>query len=84
MKLVRKKEFAVATLNLKNKTFIVYVACFARSNPDIQTFHGAQLAFLFTNKALIVIPYKCANFIDALSSKFAAKLLEHIEIIELT
>lgn len=50
------------------------------SASDIYFSDGTQLVSLFTNKALTVIFFKYANFVNIFFPEFIVKLLEHTEI----
>lgn len=80
MKLVRKKEFGVATLNLEGEIFKVYVAAFAGSSSDIHSFCQAQIVSLKTDKVLTAVLNEYADFIDVLSLNLVAELLQYTGI----
>ena len=84
---VRKKEFVAAALDLKNKTFVVYVmslgsAAFFSSNPldVVYSFCRSQIASLITKEIFTKIPDKYAKFADVFSLDLASKLPEHTKI----
>ena len=76
IKLVRKKEFVAASLDLEHGTFVIYVASFS-STP-----HNArlQISSLITKKISTKIPTKYSDFIDIFSLYLASELVEHTRI----
>lgn len=63
VKLVRKKEFATAILNLNNEIFVVYIALAL----EVYLFYKAHLVFLNGNKTLIFVFLKYTNFASIFS-----------------
>lgn len=80
VKLIEKKEFAIITLNLSNKAFVVHVVFIASLDPTIYPSRWARIASLKANKAPITILSKYANFTDVSSSDLVVELPKHIKI----
>lgn len=78
IELIEKNEVAIATFNLENKTFVVYIASLTISN--VHSFYKAQIALLKANKAFITIFLEYSNFADIFSLELAAKFLKYIRI----
>ena len=81
VELIEKKEFAIVILDLKHKTFLVYVTVL---NIDlynkVHLSKKTQIAYLKANKAPIKVFNKYANFADIFSSKLAIKFLKYTKI----
>ena len=78
VKLIGRKEFVVAALDLKYKVFVVHVAVLSVDSGDkVHLSRKAQIAYLKVDKAATEIPNEYADFADVFSSKLAAELLEH-------
>ncbi len=81
VKLIGKKEFAAAALNLEHKVFIVSVAVLSVDLGDkIHSLKKAQIAHLKADEAPTKVSNEYVDFTDVFSSKLAAKLLEHTKI----
>lgn len=80
MELVKKKEFATAVLDSKNKIFIVHVAAFASFSYDVCLFRQAQMVLLKADETFTVIFTKYIDFVDVFLSDLAAEFLKYIEI----
>ena len=80
IKLVRKKEFTPAALNLEYEIFIVHVTFLSFTFLDVYPFCRLKLFGLIAKKAPIKVPDKYINFADVLSPGLAFKLLKHIKI----
>lgn len=72
--MVKKKEFATATLNLKNKIFVIHIISLINFNDHLS--HRAQIVSLKIDKTPIVDLLEYANFINILFLKLVVKLLE--------
>ena len=71
-----KKEFAAAVLDLRHKTFVVYVASLSSTPLDGKP----QISGLIAKKASTKVPAKYSDFADIFSQDLASKLLEHTGI----
>ena len=81
IKLIRKKKFVAAALDLKHEVFVVHVATFSVDPGDkVHPLKRAQIAHQKANEASTEVPSKYADFVDVFSPKLATKLLEHIRI----
>ena len=79
MKIIDKKKFAVAALNIDNETFVVLVAALAElTTMLIYPFPQAQVAALTSKET--GIPAEYSNFSNIFSSNSAAELSEHTGI----
>ena len=82
VKLIGKKKFTIATLNLEHKLFIVYIATFNVNLGDkVHLLKKAQIAYLKANEAFTKVFSKYIDFADVFLPKLAAKFLEHRRII---
>ena len=84
IKLVGKKEFAVAALDSKHETYVVHVASLS-SIPlvtflDDYPFQRPQISGLIAEKAPIKGSAKYSDFADVFSPDLASKLPEYTEI----
>lgn len=79
IELVKKKKFVIVAFNSRDKIFAVFIVSFISFNSDIHSFCRTKLVFLFINKALIVILFEYANFIDIFSLKYITELSKHIK-----
>lgn len=80
-KLIRKKKFAAATLDPKQKTFILHVTTFSiDSGDEVHLSKRAKIAHLKADKAPAKVFSKYINFVDVFLPKLAAKLPEHTGI----
>ena len=74
----KKKEFAVAVLDLEHKTFIVHVVILSvDSGDEVHPSKRAQIVHLKVNDAPIEVSIEYTNFADIFLPKLAVKLLEH-------
>ena len=81
VKLIEKKEFTAATLDLKYEAFLVYIAALnINLNDKVYPSKKAWIAHLKANKVFTKILNRYADFADDFSSKLAAKLPEHTRI----
>ena len=78
-KVIIKKKFIIATHNLKNKAFIVYIS-FISNNSDVYLFDIAQIVFLKVNETFSFILSKYIDFIDVIFKDLVAELLEYSKI----
>ena len=82
VELVRKKEFAVAALDLEHEIFVVHAASLS-SNPldaDVHPSRRPQIAGLIAEEALTKVPAEYADFADVFSPDLASKLPKHTGI----
>ena len=88
VKLVGKKKFAAAVLDLESKTFVVHIASLSSTalpsfSPLELNIHSScrlQIFGLIAKKALTKIPAKYSDFADIFSPNLVSKLPEHIRI----
>ena len=76
---MRKKEFAVAVLDLEHETFVVHVTSLS-SNPldaDVHPSCRPQIAGLIVKKAPIKVLVEYADFADVFSPDLASELPKH-------
>ena len=79
VKIIDKREFAVAALNADDETFVVHVAALAEpTTMPIYPSRQAQVAALISEKT--GIPAEYSDFSDVFSSDSAAELPEHTGI----
>lgn len=79
--------FEVVILNLKDKTFIVYVISFTSfniHNSNIHHFYKAQIISLKVNKTFTAIFSKYVNFVDIFSLDLIVKFSKYIKINDYT
>lgn len=67
VKLVEKKEFIVAALDLDDKTFIIYVASLHIASTDIYPSWTVQIASLIQNKTCIMVSFEYTDYADIFS-----------------
>ena len=84
VKLVGKKEFAAAALDLKHETYVVHVASLS-STPliaslNVHPFQRPQISGLIAKEAPIKVPAKYSDFVDVFSPDLVFKLPEHTGI----
>ena len=78
VKLIEKKEFAVAVFDLEHETFVVYITTLSVDLRDqMHLSKKAQIAHLKADEAPIEMLSKYADFADVFSLKLATKLLKH-------
>lgn len=78
--MIRKKEFAVAILYLKDKTFVVYVIFLTSfDNSDIHLSCKSQIVLLMINKILIAI-FPNILILQIFFLELIVKLLEYTRI----
>ncbi len=83
MKLIGKKEFAEAILDLKYKVFVVHVAALNISSNigvKVHLSKKPQIAHLKANKVLTEVPSKYADFANVFLPKLTIKFSKHIDI----
>ena len=81
VKLIRKKKFAIAVLDLKYEAFIIYVIAFSIYFSDkMHPSKKAQIAYLKVDEAPTKVPNKYTDFTNVFSVKLIAKLRKHTEI----
>lgn len=79
MELIRRKKFAVTILSSNKEIFIVYIATF-NLNPEIHSFHRAQLALFFTYSTFKAILSKYVDFVNVFFLEYISKFPEYTEI----
>ena len=81
VKLIKKKKFAAAALDLEHETFIVHVAALSvDSGDEVYPSKRAQIVHLKADKASTKVPSKYTDFADLFLSKLAAKLPKYTRI----
>ena len=81
VKLIGKKEFAVAVLDSEHEIFVIHVAALSVDPCDeVHASKKAQIAHLKADEAPTEVPSEYTNFADVFSRKLAAKLLKHMRI----
>ncbi len=81
VKLIGKKEFAVAALDSEHEAFVVHVAALSvDSDDEMHPSKRAQIAHLKVDEAPTKVPSEYAYFVDVFSPKLAAELLGHTGI----
>ena len=88
VKLVDKKEFAIAALDLESETFVVYVASlsldvlpnFSPLELDVHSSRKPQISGLITEETPTKVSAEYSNFVDIFSPNLASELLEHTGI----
>ena len=89
VKLVGKKEFVAAALNLEHKTYIVHIVSLS-STPsvasprfipfNVHSFRRPQISGLIDKKAFTKVLNKYTDFTDVFSSNLASELPKHTGI----
>lgn len=74
------KEFAAATFDPNDETFVVYVATLASFSSNIDSSRWAQIVSLKANEAPTVVLFEYADFADIFLLDLATKLLEYTGI----
>lgn len=83
--MIRKKEFATATLDLDDRVFIIHIVSIIRASLDLMyPFYKAQIALLKSDKAPTAIPSKYTDFADVFFADLAVELLEDTGINDYT
>lgn len=81
VKLIGKKEFTVAALDLEHKAFIIHVAAFSINlSNKVHLSKKAQIADLKVDKSSNKDFSEYPDFADVFSPKLATKLSEHTRI----
>ena len=86
VKLVGKKKFAAAALDLESETFVVHVVSLnsdmlPSSSPlDVHFSRGPQISSLIAEKAFKKVPAEYSDFADVFSPDLASKLPKHTKI----
>ena len=82
IKLVAKKEFIVAALDLQHEIFVFCIEYFSSIplNADVHLFCKPQISSLIAKEAFIKVFDKYVNFTNVFSPDLAFKLSEHIKI----
>ncbi len=77
VELIRKKEFAVATLNPEHKIFVVHITVLiVYSKDNVHPLRKAQISYLKVDETSIEVSSKYADFADVFSLKLVTKLPE--------
>lgn len=79
VELVNYKEFAAATLNPKEKVFVIYVVLL-KIQDIVYLSHKAQSALRIANKAPVKVLKKYIEYVDKFPKKAITKLLEYTRI----
>ncbi len=81
IKLIGKKEFAVAALDPKHETFVIHIAAFSEDLGDkMHPSKKTQITQLKADEALTKVPSKYTNFTDVFLPKLAAELPKYTGI----
>lgn len=80
VEVVEKKEFVLAVLNSKKKTYVIHMASFASFNSQIYFFQKATIRVLKTTNILISVSNKYGDFINIFLSNLTTQNLEYIKI----
>ncbi len=81
VELIKKKEFAVAALDLEYETFIIHIATLSvDSGDEVHPSRRTQIAHLKADEVFSKLSSEYANFADTFSPKLAVELLEHTGI----
>ena len=92
VKLINKREFVKAALDVNFETFVVYITAlemptampiYLLKTSQVQGLDKPTLAILQWDKACTKIPAEYADYADIFSSDLAIELLENMEINEL-
>lgn len=80
--MIKIKEFATTTLNLKDEIFIIYITFIISSTFNIKVYpsYQVQMAFLKAGETHMANLYKYIDFADIISPDFIVKFLKYIEI----
>lgn len=79
--LIGKKEFAIATFDPKDETFVVHIAFLRISNTSkAYSFEKTQIAFLQADETLTTVFPEYSGFVDIFSPKLATELSMSIKI----
>ena len=77
VELIRKKEFAIAVLDLEYKIFVVYVAALNIDLGDeVYPSRKAQIAYLKTDEAPTKVLNEYANFVDIFFSEIGRRAFQ--------
>ena len=79
MEIIDKREFAVAVLNVDNKTFVVHVATLAEPT-TMPIYPSCQAQVIALTNEKIGIPAEYSAFFNVFFSDSTAELLVHIKI----
>ena len=82
VKLINKKKFATAALDVDNKSFMVHVIALDIEGTNIALYHfwAAQIRLLKTNKTSTTVLTKYSYYTDVFLFELVAKLPEHTGI----
>ena len=82
IKLVEKKKFVVAAIELKYKTFVVFVTSLSPTlfNIGVYLFYKPQMASLIAENLLIKVFAKYVDFTDVFFPDLVSKFFKHIKI----
>lgn len=79
VRFVEKKAFAIATLDLENKTFMIHITSLANIN-NIYLSHKAQIVFIKIDETFITVFLEYFDFENVFTLELAVELLEHMRI----
>ncbi len=81
VKLIGRKEFVVAALDLEYKAFVIHIAALNVDSGDkMHLLKKAQIAYLKADEAYTKVLSKYANFADVFSPKLAVELPKYTRI----
>ncbi len=81
VKLIGKKKFTAAALDLEHKAFVVYIAALSiDSGDEVYPSRRAQIADLKVDEASTKVLTKYVDFVDVFSPKLAIELPKHTGI----
>ena len=81
------KKFAIITLDLEHKAFVIYIAALNTSfniGDKVHSLKKAQIAYLKVDKTPIKVFSKYIDFVNVFLLNFAIKLFKHISINDYT
>ena len=88
VKLIDKKEFSATALDLKSKTFIIYIislssiasANFSPPKLNVHPSRKPQISNLIVKKALTKVFAEYSDFVDVFSPDLTSEFFKHIRI----
>ena len=80
VEIVNPKEFVMVTLNVNNKTFVVYVAIQKQEKMPVHSKKQAQVRALLFKNVFTKVLAEYSNYSNVFSVKNTAKLPENIKI----
>lgn len=79
-KLVRKNKLTVAILDLKEKSYVIYMASFASSYPQIHSYSKVQVKALLSTNIPSIVSNKYMYFANVFLIDFIAQIPENTRI----